>query len=169
MLGDKNKAFPSTGNLTFLSCKFCEKCFSCFDPQHGRFVTWLQASNFFNQYRSKNKNQTTNGHLPYAYFRALFFPHLAHVTYIVALPRWLGANTAKITVNECWEFDAQDSTKIFLFCVFYELNGKNTQQKILFIKFVENSRIGRRGIAFFSFTLNVPKCSRRLWLCFTYK
>ncbi len=29
-----------------LLCKFCE-FFYCFDPQYGRFVTWLQASNLY--------------------------------------------------------------------------------------------------------------------------
>ena len=38
----RTKAFLSSGNETLFSCKFFEEIFFCFDPQHGRLVTWLQ-------------------------------------------------------------------------------------------------------------------------------
>ena len=42
----RTKAFLSSGNETLFSCKFFEEIFFCFDPQHGRLVTWLQTKNF---------------------------------------------------------------------------------------------------------------------------
>ena len=41
----RTKAFLSSGKLTLFSCKFFQKKFHCFDPQHGRLVTWLQTKN----------------------------------------------------------------------------------------------------------------------------
>ena len=41
----RTKAFLSSGNETLFSCKFFEEIFFCFDPQHGRLVTWLQTKN----------------------------------------------------------------------------------------------------------------------------
>ena len=41
----RTKVFLSSGNETLFSCKFFEEIFFCFDPQHGRLVTWLQTKN----------------------------------------------------------------------------------------------------------------------------
>ena len=49
----RTKAFLSSGNETLFSCKFFEEIFFCFDPQHGRLVTWLQTKNW-----AVNKNGT---------------------------------------------------------------------------------------------------------------
>ena len=45
MLVVKNKSITLLWELTLFSCKFFEEIFFCFDPQHGRLVTWLQTKN----------------------------------------------------------------------------------------------------------------------------
>ena len=46
MLVVKNKSITLLWELTLFSCKFFEEIFFCFDPQHGRLVTWLQTKNY---------------------------------------------------------------------------------------------------------------------------
>ena len=45
MLVVKNKSISLLWELKSIFIKFFEEIFFCFDPQHGRLITWLQTKN----------------------------------------------------------------------------------------------------------------------------
>ena len=82
-----------------------------------------------------------------------------------------GANAAKLAVN-VWEklkVWCPTSWEWLTFWLFYELQGKDTQQKVVLVKFEEHRFAVRREIALLIFLTNVSKFSRESQFDFTDK